>query len=143
MKRHSNSKANKGMNTAARAVHLAPQPTVAEGCSANGWEDAYAEWSRIAELVLPCLHITVRPLVEQSRVQAWLRGAISAMSLFPRTQYEKWVGPFELSPEESLRRDWYMVGGDLYQAMLKQGVIEQLRAKSTTQPECADSACTR
>jgi hypothetical protein len=65
------------------------------------------------------------------------------MSLFPRSQYEKWIRPFELSPEESLRRDWYMVGGDLFQAVLKEGVIEQLRAKSITQPECADSACTR
>jgi len=143
MKRLSNSKANKGMNTAATAARLARQAIGAEGCSANGWEDAYAEWSRIAEVVLPCLHITVGPLVEQNRAQAWLRGAISAMSLFPRSQYEKWIRPFELSPEESLRRDWYMVGGDLFQAVLKEGVIEQLRAKSITQPECADSACTR
>jgi hypothetical protein len=73
---------------------------------------------------------------------ACLRGAISVIDLLPQTRYDRWVRPCELSAGRSLLRDWYMVGGDIFQAMLKQGVIEQVRVNSTIEPDCVGSTST-
>jgi hypothetical protein len=75
--------------------------------------------------------------VHCNRTYTWVftfARAISSLSLFPRTNYRRWLEPVKHNTSQGPIRDWYVVGKDVQKAILK-WTAEESCVKPSEQPD--------